>query len=101
MAKAFKEHATTTKGWRRSAPKTVQERRTLAKRCGLKAFLKPDRRDPGYSTFPIMSKSSRSCKPDCVGLRTAYSRAKQYHHSRVARRAFSLAKRNGCDWTER
>jgi len=100
MAKARYEHAKTTRGWGKAAPKPGKERSLLAKRCGFKAFLKPNRKTPGQSKFPIMSKGSTACKPDCRGLRTAYQRADQYGYSGVARRALSLAKKNGCDWTE-
>lgn len=69
--KAVGKKAKTVKGWSKLAPKTVNERRALLRRCGRKAFL-----DPDNLKYPIMAKSG-PCVVNCKGLRAAKSRAGQ------------------------
>lgn len=71
-----------TRGWKRASVHTLGERRSLYKRCGSKCFLEP--KDLKY---PICSRSSKSCKPDCRGITSAYVRSRQYKNSRVSRSA--------------
>ena len=90
--KATHKKARSTKGWRRRAPKTPTERRELLARCGAKAFL-----DPKNMKFPVMAKTG-PCVVDCEGLRAAKSRARQYHHGKVATKASRMGKRAACHW---
>ncbi len=97
MALSRRQRSSPSRGWRRSAPKTREDRRALAKSCGAKCFL-----DPKRLKFPICPKcrgTSCSCKPDCRALSAAYNRANQYGHRKVAAHALRLAKREGCRWT--
>lgn len=90
--KVTHKRAKSTKGWKKLAPKTPKERRTLLAHCGRKAFLMPSK-----LKFPIMAKSG-ACAVDCEGLRAAYARAKQGKHSTVAKRALAKARTAGCTW---
>lgn len=90
--KAKHKMARSTKGWRKLAPKTPTERRKLLAHCGAKAFL-----DPKKLKFPVMAKHG-PCVVDCEGLRTAYARAKQFHHTKAAGKAKRLANRAACAW---
>jgi hypothetical protein len=81
-----------SKSWRSRAPKTKRERRALLARCGAKAFLQPSK-----LKFPIMAKRG-PCVPDCAGLRAAKSRAAQYGHRTVAKKAEAKGKRASCRW---
>lgn len=87
-----------SRGWRTAAPRTVEERRALYRRCGPSAFLEPDRYHPGYSAFPVMSKRTTTCSYDCRGLLAAMRRADQYGHRGVAKKARRAAVRAGCPW---
>jgi hypothetical protein len=89
--------ARSTKGWANVAPKTRTDRRKLFEDCGPDAFLKPDRRDPGMSKFPIMSKYG-TCKVDCRALRIALTRAAQYDYPEVHRRADRMGRNIKCHW---
>lgn len=85
------------KGWGKVAPKTRSARRRLLARCGRKAFLQPGAKpEPKY---PVVSKYTRDCKPDCRGLLAAKRRADQYDHPSLARKAQRMAKQAGCRWT--
>lgn len=90
--RAIKRQAKTTRGWRARAPKTQQQRRKLHARCGNKAFL-----DPKNLKYPVMAKSG-PCVIDCQGLRAAKSRAGQYHHRKLEKKADRLAKSAACRW---
>ena len=93
--KASKKTTKTVKGWRRASPKNPSDRHALLKRCGRKAFLKPN-----DLKFPIMPKKGQ-CIPDCQGLRAAYARAKQFKHRQIASKAKSAANRVACDWARK
>lgn len=83
------------KSWRKQAPKTNPDRQIVAKKCGAaKCFL-----DPKRLGYPICSKTS--CKPSCQGLRAAFSRARQQHKRKVARRALIQACHMACPWVRR
>jgi hypothetical protein len=90
--KATYKTARTTKGWRKRAPKTVSERRALLARCGSKAFL-----DAKNLKFPVMAKTG-PCVLDCEGVRAAKSRARQFHHGKVATKAVRMGRRAACHW---
>jgi hypothetical protein len=90
--RATRRKAKTTKGWGKRAPKTKKQREALLKRCGPGAFL-----DPKNLKYPIMPKSGK-CVIDCQGLRAAKSRAGQYHHRKLERKASKLASSAACAW---
>jgi hypothetical protein len=93
MAKrARNRRAKSTKGWAKRAPKTKAERKALKARCGAGAFLQP-----GKLAFPIMAKTG-PCVPDCEGLRAAKSRAAQFGHRAIAKRAARAGKSRSCRW---
>lgn len=84
------------KGWGMLAPKLGKERSRLYKKCGKKCFLKPDKRKPSQSKFPVCSK--RSCKINCKGLSAAYIRSRQWRkkkpsYNKVAAKAKQMSKR--------
>lgn len=88
-----------TRGWRKAAPKLRSQRHRLKKSCGARCFL-----DSKNLKFPICRKCSASrcaCKPDCKGLAAAYGRARQYGYKKFAKKALSIAKRQGCRWAGR
>ena len=91
--------ARTTRGWQRQASHKPGDRAELYMRCGARAFLAPNSRNPGHSKFPIMPKHG-PCEVDCRGLRAAKARAHQYGHYSAARKAESLAKRAHCSWVD-
>lgn len=101
MKRGLHRQSKSARGWGKAAPRTVGQRRALAKRCGIaRAFLAPNRR-PGLSEFPVISKDSRTCRPDCRGLRAAFSRARQHKRPIIARRAKRRALQAGCRWAKR
>jgi len=81
------------RGWRKQAPKTLQQRRRLLKKCGREAFLKPD-----TLAFPIMAARTRTCSVSCKGLLAAKARAGQFGHRRLEAKAQRLGERHGCGW---
>ena len=92
MARASHKKARTDCGWRAAAPKTLEQRRRLLARCGKRAFL-----DPANLKYPVMAKSG-PCVIDCRGLRAAKSRAGQYHHRSLEKKATRLGRRVSCHW---
>jgi len=97
MPRAAKASARSTKGWKAAAPHTREERGKLYKRCGAKAFLMPNRKDPRLSKFPVMAKHG-PCVVDCRALRAAETRARQYHHPEAHAKAKRLGKQAACHW---
>jgi hypothetical protein len=94
--------STSTKGWSRSAPDAGPERRALAARCGIdRAFLKPNRKRPGQSGYPVMAAKTRICAPDCKGLQAAYRRARQLGHKKIAAKAVRRGKAASCTWARK
>jgi len=93
-----KTSARSTRGWRSVAPHLRSEKEALYERCGAKAFLAPNKRDPGKSKFPVMAKHG-PCEVDCRGLRAAKSRAAQYHHGKAKAKANRLGKSAACHWS--
>lgn len=83
----------TKKGWRKRAPLTISERRELLEKYGRRAFLLPDE-----LKFPVVDKKGRY---DCMGILSAFRRARQYGYDDVAEKALRLAKRIGCEWAKR
>jgi len=60
----------------------THERTLMAKRCGKKCFLGPNQ------TFPICTR--RTCTVNPRGVQAAYNRARQFKHTRVAKKAKAL-----------
>ncbi len=82
-----------SRGWKKLSPKKGSQRNALYRRCGSKSFLSPSNKK-----FPIVSKRSRSCKPNCKGLLAAYIRSRQYKYPHISRKARSIAKKMKCSW---
>lgn len=77
-------------GWSAAAPKTKKARQTLANNCGrARCFLKPD-----TLGFPICEPDT--CAQSCRALRAAKSRAAQYKHADVLKKATKLAAKKKC-----
>jgi len=89
------------KGWSRAAPKRKGEKIGVLRRCGVGAFLRINKQDPVRSGYPIVAARGRGCKPDCRGLRAAYSRANQQGSKKIGARALRIAKSAGCEWAKR
>lgn len=91
-----------TKGWAKAAPKTTSQRRAVLARCGRGAFLKIGKSKTGKTKpqFPIVSKGSTNCAPDCRGLRAAKQRASQTGRTALANKATRIAKAAGCAWAK-
>jgi hypothetical protein len=70
-----------TRGWAKQTP-GKHERTTMLKRCGRMCFLGPNK------TFPICQR--KTCKIDMRGIHAAFSRARQWKHTAVARKAKKL-----------
>ena len=81
------------RGWAKAKPRTMGERRALKKRCGAAAFL-----DPSHLKYPIVAARSSSCRPDCRGLRAAFSRASSRHRRKLVAKVDRLARRAGCSF---
>ena len=75
-----------TRGWAKAAPKRTTVRRAQLKKCGSKCYLSPKK-----LKFPICPKGS--CKVSCKGAQSAYIRARQWKHSKVAKKAARILKR--------
>ena len=65
-------------GWHAMAP-SKRQRTVMRKKCGAKCFL-----GPGLS-YPVCAKNS--CKINPKGVHAAYSRAREWHHESIAKRA--------------
>lgn len=73
-----------TRGWGRMAPSS-HERTLQLSRCGhKKCFLGPDK------SFPICN--AKTCTRSRKGIESAYIRAKQFHHTKIAKKAHNLLK---------
>jgi hypothetical protein len=70
-------------GWHKMAPGR-RERTVMRKKCGSKCFL-----GPGIS-FPVCAKGT--CRVNPKGVHAAYSRAREWGHSSVAKRARKMMK---------
>ena len=75
-----------TRGWAKAAPKRTTVRRAQLKRCGAKCYLSPKK-----LKFPVCPKGS--CKVSCKGAQSAYIRARQWKHSKVAKKAARILKK--------
>ena len=67
-----------TRGWKYLRP-GYHERTVMLKKCGRKCFLGPKK------SFPICKKNT--CKVSAKGLHAAYTRARQYKHRNISRKA--------------
>ena len=77
------------KGWKKSSPKLISQRRSLIKKCGKKCFLSPK-----DLKFPICKKNS--CEISCKGLVSAKVRANQFKYRSIAKRADKLINSKSC-----
>ena len=68
---ARKKRRSPMKGWAKAKPGKVGERDKLYARCRRRCFMLPKEKK-----YPVCSKQSRGCKPDCRGLLAAVTRGK-------------------------
>ena len=80
-------------GWPERMPRTTSERRYILETYGREAFL-----DPDGLRYPVVNMDGEY---DCMGIRAAYTRAKQYGEEKIAKKALRLAKKLGCEWALR
>jgi len=94
--------------WGDIKPYTVGERRELLEKCGPNCYFLPHekRGKKAYPKYPICPKCVKhrcTCKPNCLGLRAAMIRARQYDKPKVfaaAKKAAATAKCDiGAKWT--
>jgi hypothetical protein len=81
------------------APKRGAERKRLISNCGPKCFLIPELRK-----FPICRRCAPDrcfCRPDCMALRAAVIRGRQWGYESVANRARQMHDDMGCVWPSR
>ena len=83
-----------SRGWIKSYPKIKSQRALLYHNCGSKCFLEPKK-----LKYPICTKRSRTCKPDCRGILSAYKRSRQFKDIKTSRKASKIAKNQKCKWT--
>jgi hypothetical protein len=67
--------------WSINKPGTHQKT-VMFKKCGKKCFLGPNK------SFPICKKNT--CKQSLSGVHAAYVRARQYHYTKIGKRAKRL-----------
>ena len=67
-----------SKGWKKEAPGR-HERTFMLARCGRKCFLGPG------TSFPVCKRGT--CSISQKGIHAAYSRARQWKHTKLASRA--------------
>lgn len=73
------------RSWHEMAPKRGRERAAMKSKCGATCFL--DAKNLKYPVCP-MSKARRPiCRRNALGLKAAASRAGQYHHPALVRKA--------------
>jgi len=75
-----------TRGWKKEKP-TVHERTVMMKQCGKKCFLGPKK------SFPICTR--RTCRVNPRGVHSAFSRAREWKHTTVAKKAKALLRKMG------
>lgn len=80
-------------GWKARMPKTINERRQILQTYGKTAFL-----DPTGLRYPVVNMNGEY---DCMGILAAYRRARQFHESKIANKAWKLGEKVGCEWTLR
>ena len=78
-----KGRGSATRGWRIEKP-SYHERSIMLKKCGKKCFLGPN------GTFPVCKKGT--CTISQHGVHSAYIRARQWGHKKVASKAKRLMK---------
>jgi hypothetical protein len=84
MKKMQKTRKSVTRGWKNEAPHG-KERTAMSKKCGKKCFLGPK------MSFPICTK--KTCRVNPRGVHSAYTRARQWKHTRVAAKAKALLRK--------
>lgn len=90
MAQARK----TKRAWGGKTLQRKSTRQKMKRECGSGCFL-----EPAKLAYPICRPTARKvCKPDCQGIRAAFSRARQQKNTAVAKKALAKAKQFGCGW---
>lgn len=78
-----------TRGWKKQQP-SVHERTIMLQKCGTTCFLGPKK------SFPICTR--HTCRVNPRGVHSAFSRARQWKHTAVAKKAkamlLEMARRN-------
>jgi hypothetical protein len=73
-----------TRGWKKQKP-SVHERTVMLQKCGKKCFLGPNK------SFPICTR--RTCRVNPRGVHSAFSRARQWKYTAVAKKAKAMLQR--------
>lgn len=73
-----------TRGWKKQKP-SVHERTVMLQKCGTKCFLGPKK------SFPICTR--RTCRVNPRGVHSAFSRARQWKYTAVAKKAKAMLRR--------
>ena len=81
---ATRKSGSVTRGWKKENP-GVHERTVMYKKCGKKCFLGPKK------SFPICTRGT--CRVNPRGVHSAFTRARQWKHVTVAKKAKALFRR--------
>jgi hypothetical protein len=81
-----------TRGWKNQKP-SVHERTVMLQKCGKKCFLGPKK------SFPICTRGS--CRVNPRGVHSAFSRARQWKYTVVAKKAKAMIRRMALHKTRR
>ena len=73
-----------TRGWKKQKP-SVRERTVMLRKCGKKCFLGPK------MSFPICTRGT--CRVNLRGVHSAFSRARQWKHTTVAKKAKAIIRK--------
>ncbi len=71
-------------GWKREKP-GYHQKTVMLNKCGKKCFLGPNKK------FPVCKKNT--CKISKKGVYAAYVRARQYHYTKISRKAKKMLKK--------
>jgi len=101
---SFHRKSQPSSGWSQLSPHKGRERARLYSECdrnGKVCFLKPDEKNPGNSGFPICEACRDpnvpcSCNHNCKGIVSAYVRAREWKHDKIAEKARSLENTYRC-----
>lgn len=79
MPKTLKNgRGSTTRGWKKQNP-SYHQRTLMLEKCGRKCFLGPNK------SYPICGKNT--CKINPKGVYSAYIRSRQFHNTKVSKKA--------------
>ena len=100
LSRVGEKRGARTRGWAIAAPQKGKERRELYQRCGQSCFLGENQSFPICAALRETDTKGRftrnPCRPDCRGITSAKSRARQYKYDRIAKRASRLEGRYKC-----